>query len=131
MFFSSLSSFTFARKQHFSSLANLICVAKLISITWKHIKDSISHDSIHFHNIHIHPSCTLCNPIRLTQMHTLMQISAYVCTHSRDQYTPTPSHCKDKTSRSLTYTLTEYQSYSEESLFASPRMFLSQNIKGL
>lgn len=69
--------------------------------------------------------------IHLPQMHTLMPISVHVCTHSTHQYTPTPSQRKDKTSRSLTYTVTEYQSYSEASLFASPRMFLSPSIKGL
>lgn len=64
-------------------------------------------------------------------MHTLTFISVHVCAHSRDQYSPTPSHSKDKTSRSLTYTVTEYQSHSGESLFASLRMLLSLNIKGL
>lgn len=79
----------------------------------------------------IHLSCTLWNPIDSVQMHALMHISVHLCTHSRDQHSPSPSHFKDKASRSLTYTVTEYPSHSEESLFASPRMFLSQNIKGL
>lgn len=76
---------------------------------------SISVSRAPYETLYIYPTCT----------------HRYVRTHSRDQYSLTPSHCKDKTSRSLTYNVTEYQSYSGEPLFASPRMFLSLNIKGL
>lgn len=91
----------------------------------------ISQDFFTFIPQQIRPSQALWNAIDLLQMHTFMYMSVHLSTHSRDQYAPTPSHCQDKTSRSLTYTVTEYQSYSAESLFDSPRMFLSLSIKGL